>query len=187
MAKAIGVSDAGIETKDVGLLSPDEYVFLAIPRVQYKIQGWFMGMQQGFIALAKDKDMTGETRRVLDFMMGTMDFENFVALEQSKIAEELDMQVSNVSRSIKKILGKGIITIGPRIGKVKTYKMNLQYAWKGTALNRHKELSKGYRDVDSKSAKNSKGNKKTGSKKKVTKPLKTKGKLKLVQQIDGHL
>jgi predicted transcriptional regulator len=187
MPKVTGVSDAGIQTQDMGLLSPDEFVFMAIPRVQYKMQGWFMGMQQAFIAMAKDKELTGEIRRVLDYMMGVMDFENFVGIEQKQVAEELDMQASNVSRAIKKLLEKGIVTLGPRFGKIKTYKMNWHYAWKGKAINRQKEIAKAYREADPKAGKKSGARAKTGTKKKVQKPAKTKGKLKLVRQKDGEL
>lgn len=188
MPKVTGVSDAGIQTQDMGLLSPDEFVFMAIPRVQYKMQGWFMGIQQAFIAMAKDKELTGETRRVLDYMMGVMDFDNFVGIEQKQIAEELDMQTSHVSRAIKKILEKGIVTLGPRFGKVKTYKMNWNYAWKGKAINRQKLIAKSYREADTKAGAQSKAKKKPGTKKTVKKPAKSKGgKLKLIKQEDGNL
>lgn len=188
MAKAIGVSDAGIQTKDMGLLSPDEFVFVAIPRVQYKMHGWFMGIQQAFIAMAKDKELTGETRRVLDYMMGTMDFENFIAVEQKQIAEELGMQASHVSRSIKKILEKGIIELGPMIGKVKTYKMNWNYAWKGKAINRHKEIAKAYREAEPKAGNKSRAKNKIQSKNTGKKETKSKSsKLKLIKQEDGKL
>jgi hypothetical protein len=49
MPKAIGVTNSGIETKDHGLLTNEEFVFVAIPRVQYKMQGWVMWTGESWI------------------------------------------------------------------------------------------------------------------------------------------
>lgn len=188
MAKATGVSDAGIQTKDMGLLSSEEFVFVAIPRVQYKMQGWVMWMQEAFKALAKDKEITGYDRRVLDYLMSIMDFENYIGIDQTEIAEFIEIQRPHVSRSIKKLVEKGILEEGPKIGRNKSYTMNYHYAWKGKAINRQKLIAKSYRDADPKAVEKSGAKKKTGSKKTVKKPAKSKsGKLKLIKQEDGKL
>lgn len=97
-----------------------------------------MGFQQAFIEIAKDKELCGEPRRVLDYLMGQMDFENFIAIEQKTIASELQMHKVNVSQAIKKLVLKGIVEKGPKLGKSWSYRMNLFYAWKGKAVNREK-------------------------------------------------
>jgi DNA-binding MarR family transcriptional regulator len=145
VAKATRISGTGIETKDKGELKAAEYVFVAIPRTQCKLQGWFMGFQRAFLELAKDKEITGETRRVLDWMFGSLDFENFIVVDQGVVAKELDLKQPNVSRSIKKLLEKGIIEKGPKMGNYASYRVNLNYVWKGKAKNREaarKELYK---------------------------------------------
>lgn len=42
--------------------------------------GWVMNSQDAAILLAKDKDIKGETHRVLWFIIGILDFENWVQL-----------------------------------------------------------------------------------------------------------
>jgi len=187
MAKVTGVTDSGFVTAEGQVLSTDAFTFIAIPKNKIKLSGWFMGFAEAFIELAKDKRMDLKTKEVLLYLLGMMGFENIVAIEQKRVADELGMQKQNVNRAFKQMLETGILIEGPRIGKSKSYMINLNYAWKGKALNRQKEIEKKWRDSDLSTAAKPKENKKTGSKKKVTKPLKTKGKLKLVQQIDGHL
>lgn len=138
MAKATGITSTGIETKDKGELSAEQYVFVAIPKVQYKLKGWFMGFQTAFKEVAKDKSLSGESKNVLIYLLGTMDFENFLGIEQKIVAEELGMKQSNVSRAMKELSEHGILEQGPKFGKFKTYKINLFYAWKGKAVNREK-------------------------------------------------
>jgi DNA-binding Lrp family transcriptional regulator len=119
--------------------------------------------------------------------MSIMDFENFIGIDQTEIAEFIGIARPNVARSIRKLREKGILVEGPKLGRHKSYQLNLQYAWKGKAANRQKELAKAYREVDAKSAAKPKAKKSPGSKKKVTKPAKVKAKLKLIKQKDGEL
>jgi len=37
-------------------------------------------------------------------LLSTLDFENYILIQQSEIAEELEMKRSNVSRAIKQLL-----------------------------------------------------------------------------------
>ena len=103
---------------------------------QPKIQDrWFMAFQDAFIKLAQDKDLTGETSRVLHYLMGRLDFENFIQVPQMEIAEQLEMQKQNVSRSVKLLIKKGILLRGPKIGRSSSFRLNPQYGWKGKVRN----------------------------------------------------
>lgn len=95
-----------------------------------------MGFQEMFIVLAKDKEIQGRTRSVLDYLFSSLNFENYICLEQKKIAEELSMLQPNVSRSIKLLVKKGIILEGPKLGKMCSYKLDSHIAWKGTKTSR---------------------------------------------------
>lgn len=104
------------------------------PKVRWK-EGWFMGFQEAFIALAEDKDLTGETYKVFMYMLGHLGFENYIAIPQVQIAKDIGMHKEHVSRAIKVLLTKRIIVEGPKLGRTKTYRLNSEYGWRGTVRN----------------------------------------------------
>lgn len=94
-----------------------------------------MAMQEGLIWLAK-QDLTGEQMRVLMFVMGKLDFENWLRLSQAEIAKELGMKRPHVSRAINKLVEKGIIHKGPKVGTSWTYRLDPNFGWKGRMKNK---------------------------------------------------
>ena len=92
---------------------------------------WFMAFQDTFIEIAKDPDMTGETMKVLMYLFGKLDFENYIQQSQQEIAEGLGMQKQNISRAIRILKSKQIIFEGPRVGRSKCFRLNPNYGWKG--------------------------------------------------------
>ena len=62
-----------------------------------------------------------------------MDYDNNLNFEQKKIAEVLKIQPSQVSRTIKFLLEKGILEVSATISKSKHYRISAHYAWKGTS------------------------------------------------------
>lgn len=92
---------------------------------------WFMAFQDAFEEIAKDREITSEPRRVLDYMFSKLDFENFIQLSQKDITEALRMHKSQVSEAVKLLTSKQIILEGPKVGKSKCYRLNPNYGWKG--------------------------------------------------------
>lgn len=92
---------------------------------------WFMAFQEAFEEIAKDKEITIEPRRVLDYLFSKLDFENYIQITQKDIAEALGMQKSHVSRAIKLLTTKQIILEGQKIGRSKYFRLNQNYGWKG--------------------------------------------------------
>lgn len=64
-------------------------------------KGWVMNSQDAAILLAKDRDIKGETHRVLWIIIGILDFENWVQLSVTEIAKELTMHRPDVSKAMK--------------------------------------------------------------------------------------
>ena len=93
--------------------------------------GWFMAFQEAFLEMAKDREITGEVGRVLYYFFGKLDFENYIHLPQTEIAEALGMQKSHVSRAVKLLCDKRIIIKGPKTGRIITYRLNPYFGWKG--------------------------------------------------------
>ena len=100
-------------------------------KVRWYDKEYMLMFQESVDKLAEDPDMTGEAWRVLMKMVAKLGMQNWVHVEQKTIAEELKMQKSHVSRAVKKLLEKGILEEGPRIGKSKSYRLSVDLGWKG--------------------------------------------------------
>ncbi len=98
-------------------------------------KGWVMNSQEAMLALAKDKDIKGETHRVLWFIGGILDFENWVQLSITEIGKELDLKQQSVSRAMKVLEEKEIILRGPKVGRSYAFMLNPEFGWKGKVKN----------------------------------------------------
>lgn len=176
----------GYRCKSGRVYSAEDNSLMIVPK-QFKIGGWIMWFQAAFEALAIDNQIDGNTRRVLDLLMSKMDWENWIGVNVTGIADVLGMHKSHVSRSLKQLVEAGVLIRGDKIGRCPTFKLNHNYAWKGKAKVRNEEILKQYRNIEDPTDMKSKAKAKTGTKKKVQKPAKSKGKLKLVRQKDGEL
>lgn len=79
-------------------------------------------------------------------ILSKLDYENLLVLNQSELADSLNMTRHNFSRSMKKLTEEGIILKGPRIGVSRSFRLNPTYGWKGTASN-HKKAVKSHLEV----------------------------------------
>lgn len=100
-----------------------------------------MGFQEAFIALAQDREMTLDHHRILHFLFGKLDFDNFIHIKQKEIAEALNMYKGNVSKAMTLLKRKGIILEAPYKG-VRCYKLNHFYGWKGSVTTLKKQEPK---------------------------------------------
>ena len=137
------MSDGSFVDQERGeILSEEKYIFLAVPTREKIKEDWLMTFQDALEVIAKDRELRGEPRAVLDYLMSKLSFDNYIAVEQSVIASELVIHKANVSRSIKMLTEKGIIEKGPRLGKSWSYKLNPYYGWKGRVKNLKDERKK---------------------------------------------
>ena len=95
--------------------------------------------QNALIEIAR-ADLGDQARRVLFVILGKLDFENFILVSQSEIAETISMHRSDVSKAIAKLEGEGIIVRGPKAGRSATFRLNPSFGWKGSAANHQKAL-----------------------------------------------
>ena len=98
-------------------------------------KGWVMNSQEALEIVAKDKDIKGETYRVLFFICARLDFENWVQLSVTEIANELDLKQPSVSRAMKVLEDKQIILRGPKVGRSYAFMLNPEFGWKGKVKN----------------------------------------------------
>ncbi len=131
----------GLETIDVDTGEVVAYSLVAVPKKLHNAfsGGWLAMAQDAMIRMAKEIKSLDDFR-VLHALLGRLDFENLIQVPQVEIANQLDMKRPNVSRSIKRLLGLGILLQGPKIGTSRTYRLNPNYGWKGSSKNHHKAL-----------------------------------------------
>ena len=91
---------------------------------------WFMGFQDFFAQIAKDNELTLADRRVFDYLLSVMDFDNYVSVPQDEIAKELGISDRTVRRAINKLRKKNILLV-KRIGRHNAYMLNPEAVWKG--------------------------------------------------------
>jgi len=80
--------------------------------------------------LAK-QSLPQEQYRVLMYLMGKLDFSNYLRVTQTEIARDLSMRQPNVSRAMRSLVDLDIIAEGPHVGNTKTYRLNPYMAHKG--------------------------------------------------------
>ena len=95
---------------------------------------WFAVYQDPALWLGQQK-MTGEQYSVLFALFHKLNFDNYLQVSRSEIAEALNMNPVNVSRAMKVLKEKSIIVEGPPAGKFKTYRLNPYIAHKGKNKN----------------------------------------------------
>lgn len=117
------------------------FVAVIRPKQKSAFERHFTMNQAALELLAKT--LTGEQFKVLMMLLASLDYENFIQVAQADIAEKLEMQKTNVSRSIKGLINLGVIIEGPKIGRSKSYRLNPQFGWKGTVSNHKKALKNG--------------------------------------------
>ena len=98
-------------------------------------KGWVMNSQEALEIVAKDKDIKGETYRVLFFICARLDFENWVQISVTEIAKELGMHQPDVSKAMKVLETKEIILRGPKVGRSHAFMLNPEFGWKGKVKN----------------------------------------------------
>jgi hypothetical protein len=137
-----------VNTETGEVMEQSKGTFIYVPsKIKFK-EDWFMAFQDALKELAKDRELWGRPRAVLDYLMSRLSFENYIAIEQKEICEEVGLNKANVSASIKVLTDKKIIEKGPKIGRTWSYKLNPFYGWKGRVTNLKEERKKRLKSID---------------------------------------
>ena len=95
---------------------------------------WVALFQKAISAIA-DMNLPNEQYRVFLKLLSKVDFDNYLRVSQTEIANELSMKQPHVSRAMKALCEKSIIVEGLPAGKFKTYRLNPYIAHKGKNRN----------------------------------------------------
>ncbi len=118
----------------------DGYVAVLMPKRRNAFgQDWHAMAQSAWDMIAT-ADLSGADFRVMAALMARLDFENLIQVQQVEIAEHLGMQKQNVGRSIKRLVEMGILLEGPKIGRSRSFRLNPNFGWKGSAKGHHRAI-----------------------------------------------
>jgi hypothetical protein len=148
-------NQAGEVVGYVDTLTGEKLGLPAFKRAQRSPYGkWVMNNQEAAIFIAKDKEIKGETHRVLWFIIGILDFENWIDISMTKIAKELGIYKQDVSKAIKVLEDKEIIIRGEKIGRCYKFRLNPEFGWKGNVVYLDEYREEEWKKRDTKSRKN---------------------------------
>jgi len=77
------------------------------------------------------KELTEGELRILNYMLGVMEFENWISIPQKQIAKEVGIHPVTVSKIVKQLAKKGYIEIYKK-GRENYYRIRPEVGWKGT-------------------------------------------------------
>ncbi|EMC5760636.1 hypothetical protein VJT90_004558 [Salmonella enterica subsp. enterica serovar Enteritidis] len=118
-----------------GEVLEDGFVAYIAPKRKNGFGTRWMAMAQEALDLLANAGLDGQDYRVLMKLLAKLDFENLLVLNQAEVARELKMHRQHVQRSVKRLIGMGVLLEGPRIGVSRSYRLNPQFGWKGSARN----------------------------------------------------
>lgn len=108
-----------------------EGINVFIPLRQKLKEDFMLTNLKGMKSLSMDNDLKISDWRVLAFLIGCLEYENWLCISQQNIADELKMHRPNVARSLKKLVEKGIIVKGKKFNRTICYRLNAHYGWRG--------------------------------------------------------
>lgn len=113
-----------------------------IPEREKGFDGFMMTFQDMMAELDKDPEMTPVTTSVLVAMMNRMEYENRINVRMGEIARIKRIRPQSVSRAVNVLVRKGVLVEieEDRVGKVKVYRLNSMYGYKGRIKNWKKLL-----------------------------------------------
>ena len=97
-------------------------------------------MAQEAMMMLAQSNLTGNDMKVMWAMLARLDYENLIQVNQAEVAEQVGMNRHNVNRSIKKLIELGVILEGVKIGISRSYRLNPNFGWKGSAKGHRQAL-----------------------------------------------
>ena len=115
------------------------FVAYVVPKRKNGFQkGWQNGSRSNDDACSKQFNRQRHEGYVA--MLARLDYENLIQVNQAEVSEQVGMNRHNVNRSIKKLIELGVILEGVKIGISRSYRLNPNFGWKGSAKGHREAL-----------------------------------------------
>ena len=95
--------------------------------------------RDGLRQLAADRRCVGEDYRVLLHLVGCLEWDNWVRVSQTQVAQELGMSRQSVWRALRRMVQYEILQPGPKLGHLPTYRLNPAIGYFGPLARRRQE------------------------------------------------
>ena len=95
------------------------------------------------LALAVDKDFSGNDLRVLLAIIGNIGYDNILNISQQELGKQLNVDRAAVTRAIKKLISKGYLQVLDTIGRQNIYQFNPSVVFRSRAKN-YKDLCRAW-------------------------------------------
>lgn len=126
--------------ESTGEILPGGFVAYVAPKRRNAFTAGWVAMAQDAATLIAQSDLEGQDLKVLFGLIGRLDFENLLVLNQAELAREIKMHRQHVNRSVRRLVHMGILLQGPRIGVSRSYRLNPRFGWKGSAQTHQKAM-----------------------------------------------
>jgi Firmicute plasmid replication protein (RepL) len=109
-------------------------------------EGWSAMARGAGTFFAQNRSFLGQEGLALILLLiDKLDFENHLVIDKIAIGLELGMARQNVQRSVRRLIELGALIEGPKNGHSRTYRLNPNFAWRGSGENHLKALAE-YRE-----------------------------------------
>ena len=116
------------------------FVAYVVPKRKNGFQKGWMAMAQDAMMMLAQSNLTGNDMKVMWAMLARLDYENLIQVNQAEVAEQVGMNRHHVNRSIKKLIELGVVLEGVKIGISRSYRLNPNFGWKGSAKGHREAL-----------------------------------------------
>jgi hypothetical protein len=103
-------------------------------------EGMVQMSQNAAVSLANER-LGEEAYRVFFYLYGVLDYHNLLLIDLQEVGDRLGMKRTNVSRAVSKLVDRHILLRGPKVGRSFTYRINPNYAYKGSVVALKKDLA----------------------------------------------
>ena len=137
----------GMVDLDTGELLEGVNVATFRPRLKIK-ERYMLLFQDAFQKLAADREIRGETLRVLMALIAKLDFDNYLNFSQRQLAREMNLHQPAVARGMQQLIERGLVLKGPPgENKRSTYRLSHNLAWRGRVRSLEEARQKRRREV----------------------------------------
>ncbi len=95
------------------------------------------------LALAMDRDFSGNDLRVLLAIIGNLGYDNILNISQPELGEQLSIDRAAVTRAVKKLISKGYLQVVDTAGRQNIYQLNPHVVFRSRAKN-YKDLCRAW-------------------------------------------
>ncbi|WP_273791613.1 replication/maintenance protein RepL [Bartonella sp. CM31XJBT] len=103
-------------------------------------------MPQHPMAIIAKSNLNGYDLKVFFILASRLDFENLLVVNQTELAKKVGITRHHFNRSVKRLIAMDILLEGPRIGINRSYRLNPNLGWKGSAKNHKIALRENFKN-----------------------------------------